>query len=195
MYHHFKKQGCPEYPELCYIIGDTTATCAYARPSTRLASTNSLEMRDEDIDANVLEIDSARDGDEVKEKGKDGDEVKENSKGTKKTKKAKMDSSSAIEQTLAVMAVNSKKRNEMLEESLATSSTLAATMAEALLRNNDTSIILECMNIMQKMDIDGEEFTKGLDRLHAMPVFQQLFLNMNDESKKKKKWLKSLSAI
>ncbi|CAN1325108.1 hypothetical protein LINPERPRIM_LOCUS33386 [Linum perenne] len=148
MYHRFKKQGCPEYPDLCYIVRDTTATGAYAIPSTRSASTDSLEMRDEDIDADVAEIDSARDGDEVKEKGKDGDEVKENSRGTKKTKKVKMDSSSAIEQTLAIMVENSKKRNEMLEERLATSSALAAAKTEALLRNNDTSTILECVNIM-----------------------------------------------
>ncbi|CAN1288871.1 hypothetical protein LINPERPRIM_LOCUS20022 [Linum perenne] len=150
-------------------------------------------MRDEDIDQDVVEIDSARDGDEVKEKGKDGDEVTENFKGTKKTKKAKMNSSSAIEQALAVMAENSKKRNEMLEERLATSSALAAAKTGELLRTNDTSSILECMNIMQDMDIDGVEFPKGLDSLHVMLVFQQLFLNMNDESRKK--WLKSLSAI
>ncbi|CAN1787658.1 hypothetical protein LINPERHAP1_LOCUS17732 [Linum perenne] len=193
MYSHFKNQGCPEYLDLCYIIGDTAATCAYARPSTQSASTDSLEMRDEDIDADVVEIDSARDGDEVMEKGKDGDEVKENSKGTKKTKKAKMNSSSAIEHTLAVMAKNSKERNEMLKERLATSSALAAAKTEALIRNTDTSAIIECMNIMQEMDIDGVEFTKRLDRLHAMPVFQQLFLNMNDESRRK--WLKSLSTV
>ncbi|CAN1294422.1 hypothetical protein LINPERPRIM_LOCUS22454 [Linum perenne] len=185
MYSRFKKQGCPEYPDLCYIIGDTSATGAYARPSTQSASTDSLEMRDEDINADVVEIDNARDEDEVMEKGKDGDEVKMNSKGTNKTKKAKMNSSSAIEQTLAVMAENSRKRNEMLEERNATSSALAAAKTEALLGKNDTSTILECMNIMQEMDIDGVEFTKGLDRLHAMPVFQQLFLNMNDESRRK----------
>ncbi|CAN1315267.1 hypothetical protein LINPERPRIM_LOCUS29645 [Linum perenne] len=193
MHSRFKKQGCPEYPDLCYIIGDTTATGAYARPSTQSASIDSLEMRDEDINADVVEIDSARDEEEVMEKGKDGDEVKENSKGTKRTKKAKMNSSSAIEQTLAVMAENSRKRNEMLEERNATSSALAAAKTEALLRKNDTSTILECMNIMQEMDIDGVEFTKGLDRFHAMPVFQQLFLNMNDESRRK--WLKSLSTV
>ncbi|CAN1132706.1 hypothetical protein LINPERHAP2_LOCUS7191, partial [Linum perenne] len=193
MYSRFKNQGCPEYPDLCYIIGDTAATGAYARPSTQSASTDSLDMRDEDIDADVVEIDSARDGDEVMEKGKDGDEVKENSKGTKKTKKAKMNSSSAIEHTLAVMAKNSKERNEMLKERLATSSALAAAKTKALIRNTDTSAIIECMNIMQEMDIDGVEFTKGLDRLHAMPVFQQLFLNMNDESRRK--WLKSLSTV
>ncbi|CAN1262619.1 L10-interacting MYB domain-containing protein [Linum perenne] len=193
MYSRFKNQGCPEYPDLCYIIGDTAATGAYARPSTQSTSTDSLEMRDEDIDADVVEIDSARDGDEVMEKGKDGDEVKENSKGTKKTKKAKMNSSTAIEHTLAVMAENSKERNEMLNERLATSSALAAAKTEALIRNTDTSAIIECMNIMQEMDIDGVEFTKGLDRLHAMPVFQQLFLKMNDESRRK--WLKSLSTV
>ncbi|CAN1177734.1 hypothetical protein LINPERHAP1_LOCUS30042, partial [Linum perenne] len=59
MYHRFKKQGCPEYPDLCYIAGYTTATGAYAKPSTQSASTDSLEMRDEDIDADVVETDSA----------------------------------------------------------------------------------------------------------------------------------------
>ncbi|CAN1726168.1 hypothetical protein LINPERHAP1_LOCUS393 [Linum perenne] len=29
MYSRFKKQGCPEYPDLCYIVGDTTATGYY----------------------------------------------------------------------------------------------------------------------------------------------------------------------
>ncbi|CAN1327414.1 hypothetical protein LINPERPRIM_LOCUS34153 [Linum perenne] len=76
-----------------------------------------------------------------------------------------------MEQTLAVITEFSKKKTKMLEEKLVTSLALTATKSEVLLKNKDTSTILECMKIMQEIDTDGVEFTKGLDHLHAMQCF------------------------
>ncbi|CAN0826016.1 hypothetical protein LINGRAPRIM_LOCUS2146 [Linum grandiflorum] len=70
------------------------------------------------------------------------------------------------------MAENSKRRVDMLKQKLAASSALAAAKTEALLKKNDTSNLVKCVKIMENLEIDGMEYTKGIDRLVANPVLQ-----------------------
>ncbi|CAN0872051.1 hypothetical protein LINGRAHAP2_LOCUS10019 [Linum grandiflorum] len=194
MYYRFRKQGCLEYRDLCCIFGDTTATGEYARPSAISFSDDNPEKQDEDIDANVVDMTNLENTDELAKKVKKRDQVNDKSKSdNRNAKKVKIDSSNGIEKSLAVMAENSKRRADMLEQKLAASSALAAAKTEALLKKNDTSNLVKCVKIMENLEIDGMEYTKGIDRLVANPVLQELFLTMNDQ--RKIEWLKSSSNL
>ncbi|CAN0904809.1 hypothetical protein LINGRAHAP2_LOCUS23309 [Linum grandiflorum] len=152
MYYRFQKQGCPEYRDLYYIFRDTTTTGENARPSARSFSGDSLDKQKEDIDANVVDMQNH---------GNTNEEVNEKyNSNNNKAKKAKIESSNSVEQSLAVVAENSKRKADMLEQKLATLSGLAAAKSEALFKKSDTQNLLECMMIMQTLDIGGVEFTK-----------------------------------
>ncbi|CAN0904938.1 hypothetical protein LINGRAHAP2_LOCUS23381, partial [Linum grandiflorum] len=143
---------------------DTTATGENARPSAWSFSSGSPHNQEEDIDANVVDMTDAKDTYEVEEQAK-----------------------------RRVMAENSKRKTDMLEQKLVVSSTLAVAKSEALLKKTDTTNLKECLKIMQVLDIDGVQFTKGLDHLKVDVVCQELFLIMNDQ--RRTDWLKASTNI
>ncbi|CAN0891978.1 hypothetical protein LINGRAPRIM_LOCUS74 [Linum grandiflorum] len=88
---------------------------------------------------------------------------------------------------MAFMAEQSKKKTDIFEQHAAASATLIAAKIEATLKWMDDTSLTECMEIMQGMDIDGKQFVRGINRLHATPILQSLFLKMNDQSRRE--WL------
>ncbi|CAN0904428.1 hypothetical protein LINGRAHAP2_LOCUS23087 [Linum grandiflorum] len=99
------------------------------------------------------------------------DKVNDKTKEKKlKSKKAKTTSASSIERSIAFMAEQFKRKADIFEQHVAASATLIAAKVETTSKRMDDTSLTECMEIMQGMDIDGKQFVRGINRLHATPI-------------------------
>ncbi|CAN0907361.1 hypothetical protein LINGRAHAP2_LOCUS24763 [Linum grandiflorum] len=153
-YKKFKKRGCPEYPKLCFIFGDTSASGQFAQPSSMYISNDSNEKRTNGKEDDVVSLESSGNtngtGDNTKDKANDKTKEK-----TPKSKKAKTTFATSIERSMAFMAEQSKRKTDIFEQHVAALATLIAAKIEAASKKMDTTSLTECMEIMQGMDIDG----------------------------------------
>ncbi|CAN0857881.1 hypothetical protein LINGRAHAP2_LOCUS6965 [Linum grandiflorum] len=149
-------------------------------------SDDSNEKRTNGKEDDVVSLESSGNtngtGDNTKDKAKYKTKEK-----TPKSKKAKTTSATSIERSMAFMAEQSKRKTDIFEQHVAASATLIAAKIEAVSKKMDTTSLTECMEIMQGMDIDEIQFARGINRVHATPILQSLFLKMNDQ--RKREWL------
>ncbi|CAN0904427.1 hypothetical protein LINGRAHAP2_LOCUS23087 [Linum grandiflorum] len=168
-YKKFKKQGCPEYPKLCFIFGDTFATGRFAQPSSMYISDDSNEKMANGNENDVVSLESS--GNTNGTEDNTNDKVNDKTKEKKlKSKKAKTTSASSIERSIAFMAEQFKRKADIFEQHVAASATLIAAKVETTSKRMDDTSLTECMEIMQGMDIDGKQFVRGINRLHATPI-------------------------
>ncbi|CAL1383627.1 unnamed protein product [Linum trigynum] len=174
-----KKYGCPKYPKLCIIYGDTTATGNDALPSTQEIIDSSSEDQSKEVSESIMDKTTEL-ANELKGKAK--------SKG-KKRKAVRSTFSSTIEKAIVDMAEMAKMKNEMRMASQANSS-IRGPLNEVTSPDKDLDIMTECMKVLDDLDVDADIFVKALDILHDQPLKRGLFLRMTE--KRRMEWLGSL---
>ncbi|CAN0917459.1 hypothetical protein LINGRAHAP2_LOCUS30308 [Linum grandiflorum] len=185
-YKKFKKRGCPEYPKLCFIFGDTSATGRFAQPSSMYISEDSNEKMANGNENDVVSLVNSgnTNGTNDNTKNKANDKTKEKKL---KSKKAKPTFASSIERSMAFTAEQSKRKADIFEQHATASATLIAAKVEAASKRMDDTSLTKCMEIMQGTDIDGKQFVREINLLHATPILPLLFFKMNDQIRRE--WL------
>ncbi|XP_062085346.1 uncharacterized protein LOC133791432 [Humulus lupulus] len=155
----FRKKGCKFYEKLCTIFGDTTATGSNAHPSTRSPSNDGDHNND---DATLISLSTRN-----KESGFDEDGSKRRGKSTttsnsRSRKKSKF--SSALADALATYNETAKQKTELIERSMATSTS--------------HYLLDESVEALNQIDgISGEVYTKAFEKFEN-EVSRALFLKM-----------------
>ncbi|CAN1304218.1 L10-interacting MYB domain-containing protein [Linum perenne] len=166
----FKKKGCPEYPKLCALFGDTSATGAFAK--------SSRHPRNDDGDQ-YIEIDGTGEDETDVEEVSKPDEGKLKSKYSKKPKVA---DDGPNKHMMDGMVEQRKRTNDLLERKL--------DMASAASKHHRSQSLLDCMILLQDMEIEDVQFTKALGILEATVNFRQCFIRMNDD--RRMGWVRNL---
>lgn len=172
----FRRQGCKEYKELCFIFGDTTVIGYHQPTSTKLPSDSEDESHDlEDSEDNVTEPDGI---------GKNKAKVI-----TPKKKKVKRAYSHVFENALPI-GEHSKRKNDLLEQKMQESSVRESMPEQPNRENQDVNAMIYCLRALDILDLGGVAYGKAVKALHDSSLYREIFLHMSDE--RKKDWVLAL---
>ena len=152
------------------------ATGEFSCPSTRILSDSE--------DDNTTEMNADGDGQEDKSY-----EKKNSSTSSRGTRRKRENISGALMSFIDVYAESTKKRNEILEHKLvSSSSTTSSTNEDIVVRSvendRDEELLNQCFEILNAMDeIDGDSYSKALKLLHDDVSWRKLFLRMPEKRK------------
>ena len=180
MAKRFKKKGCPEYNDLCFIFGDTQATGVHAHGSTKSPSDT-----EEEGDNFCNEVDLGAD-DAIPAGPKTSGFQPSTSKKNEAPiamKKKKRGYSSIVEQALITIGEESKRKNDLLEQKLALSSSSVGDIGVDSSARNDVATMKECMKALNGLSIEGSMYGKAVKALHDSSLYREIFLDMPDERK------------
>ena len=152
------------------------ATGEFSCPSTRIPSDSE--------DDNTIEMNADGDGQEDK-----SDEKKNSSTSSRGTRRKRENISGALMSFINVYAESTKKRNEILEHKLDSSSSTTSSTNEDIVvhsveNDRDEELLNQCFEILNAMDeIDGDSYSKALKLLHDDVSWRKLFLRMPEKRK------------
>ncbi|XP_062079451.1 L10-interacting MYB domain-containing protein-like [Humulus lupulus] len=150
----FRKKCCKFYEKLCTIFGDTTATGSIAHPSTRSPSNDDDATS---ISPSTMNEESGFDEDGNKRRGKST--ATSNSRSVKRAK-----FSSALADALATYNETAKRKTELIERSMTTSTS--------------HYLLDESVEALNQIDgISGEVYAKAIEKFEN-EVSRALFLKM-----------------
>ena len=144
----------------------------FSCPSTRIPSDSE--------DDNTIEMNA--DGDDQEDKS---DEKKNSSTSSRGTRRKRENISGALMSFINVYAESTKKKNEILEHKLMSSSSTNDNIAVLSVENDiDEDLLNQCFEILNTIDeIDGNSYSKALKLLHDDVSWRKLFLCMSEKRK------------
>ncbi|CAN0914692.1 hypothetical protein LINGRAHAP2_LOCUS28705 [Linum grandiflorum] len=175
----FKKKGCPEYSKLYFLFGDTSATRAFAKAAATFLSDDEDKKWVKDAGLNEVKFERSEDTDEVKEISKPSLGKRKYKVDAHARKKPHTEEDGGIKQILVAMVETSKHKAALWEQKMASGDSKVASL-------------LDCMALLEVMEIDDTVFTKSLGILQATSDFRQCFLKMNE--KRRMGWVKNLGS-
>ncbi|CAN0825500.1 hypothetical protein LINGRAHAP2_LOCUS421 [Linum grandiflorum] len=160
----------------------TDATSTGLGGSASQTSTTSLcnSTNEEYISKNL-------DSDDTDDTDSESEEEDLSESENRKRKRGKSSYVKALENTLAVMAEQMKRRNDLLEQQMKME---VEQMEKSLKPEEDAGLLVECMKTLDEMEVDGASFTRFLNYLHDNPEYRKVFMVLSDS--RRRKWVEIL---